>query len=276
MQASRVAFKGAGRSVDAFLALPEARGQRRAAVIVIHEIWGLVPHVEDIAQRFAREGYVALAPDLYTGELKDAMAPQNIMAGMLFLRQAPPEVQRDPAKMGDLIARRSPEEQRALHTLIRVMSPEQRQAFGSDLLGASRYLRGRNDVDPDRVGSVGFCMGGGLSALLAVLDPMLRACVVFYGENPPLGRVPAIRASVLGLYGGTDRRITDTVPELADAMRRSHKSFEYHVYPEAGHAFFNDTRKETYQAEAAADAWQKVVGFFGRELGPVRPAAPVN
>lgn len=274
MPASRVSFEGAGRPVDGFLALPEGRGPPRPAVIVIHEIWGLIPHIESVAERLAREGYIALAPDLYTGELKEAMSPQNIMSGMMFLRQAPPEVQRDPAKIGELIARRTPEEQRALRTLMRVTSPEQRQAFGHDLFGAARYLRSREDVDPERVGSVGFCMGGSLSALLAVLDPMLRACIVFYGENPPLARVPAIRAPLLGLYGATDRRITDGVPELADAMRRAHKSFEYHVYPGAGHAFFNDTRKETYQPEAATDAWRRVLEFFGRELGPARPAAP--
>ena len=266
METSRVSFPAAGRPVDAYLARPGAGGARRPAIVVVHEIWGLVPHIEDVARRFADRGYVALAPDLYTGELREAMAPSNIRVGMLFLRQAPPEVQRDPAKMGKLLEERTPEERKALGALMRVMSPEQRRAFGSDLVAATRYLRDRPDVDPDRIGSVGFCMGGGLSGLLAVLDPMLRACGFFYGENAPLDRVSEIRAPVLGLYGGTDARITTTVPELEVAMQRAGRPFEYRIYPPAGHAFFNDGRKETYHADAAADAWQRVLSFFGREL----------
>lgn len=271
METSRVSFDGASRAIDAYLARPAAGGPPRPAVVVVHEIWGVVPHIEEVARRFAERGYVALAPDLYTGELREAMAPSSIMAGMAFLRQAPPEVQRDPAKLGDLIAERTPAEQKALRALMRVRSPEQRRAFGIDLLAATRYLRRRGDVDPDRIGSVGFCMGGGLSALLAVLDPKLRACVIFYGENPPLDRVAEIRAPILGLYGGTDARITDTVPEFEAAMRKAGRPFEHRIYPGAGHAFFNDGRKETYHAEAAADAWQRTLSFFGRELGPVPP-----
>ena len=273
MDTSRVSFDSAGRPIDAYLARPATGGPRRPAVVVVHEIWGVVPHIEDVARRFAERGYVVLAPDLYTGELREAMAPSNIMAGMAFLRQAPPDVQRDPAKLGDLISQRTPAEQKALRALMRVRSPEQRQAFGVDLLAATQYLRGRDDVEPDRIGAVGFCMGGGLAALLAVLDRKLRACVIFYGENPPLDRVAEIRASVLGLYGGTDARITDTIPELEAAMRKAGRPFEHRIYPGAGHAFFNDGRKETYHAEAAADAWQRTLDFFGRELGSVAPAA---
>ena len=268
METSRVSFEAVGRSLDAYLARPAAEGTRRPAIVVVHEIWGLVPHIEDVARRFADQGYVALAPDLYTGELREAMAPSNIRTGMLFLRQAPPEVQRDPAKMDELLSQRTPEERKALGALMRVMAPEQRRAFGSDLVAATRYLRDRPDVDPDRIGSVGFCMGGGLSGLLAVLDPKLRACVIFYGENPPLDRVSEIQAPVLGLYGGTDARITDNVPELEMAMHRAGRAFEYRIYPHAGHAFFNDGRKETYHADAAADAWQRTLSFFGRELTP--------
>ena len=271
METARVRFEGANRPIDAYLALPGAGDLRRPAVIVVHEIWGAVPHIEEVARRFAEQGYVALAPDLYTGALREAMAPSNIMTGMMLLRRAPPEVQRDPARAEELLSGRAAEEQRALRALMRVRSSEQRQEFGEDLVAATRYLRGRRDVDPDRIGSVGFCMGGGLSALLAVLDPKLRACVILYGESPPLDRVPEIRAPVLGLYGGTDARITDTVPALESAMRTAGRSFEHHIYPGAGHAFFNDTREETYHAEAAADAWLRMLRFFGRELGPGPP-----
>lgn len=260
-----VVFRGQERPVEALLVRPEEAG-RHPALILVHEIWGLDDHIRDVARRFAAEGYVTLAPDLYTGPLREAMQPEKIRAGMEFLRQAPPEVQRDPALLRERLAGMPPERARALETLMDVMSPGRRDAFARDLLGAVAYLRARPEVDPERLGSLGFCMGGGLSARLATLSPDLRACVVFYGENPPLEAVPAIRAAVLGLYGGEDARITETVPELARAMAEAGKRFTYHVYPGARHAFFNDTRP-TYDAAAAAYAWRRVLDFLGAELG---------
>ena len=272
MQASRVSFESAGRTIEGYLASPGRAGIRRPAIVIVHEIWGLLPHIEDVARRFAGQGYVAFAPDLYTGELREAMAPSNILAGMQYLRQAPPEMQRDPAKMEALLSQRPPAEQKALRALLRVRSAGQREEFARDLVAATRYLRARPDIDPERIGAVGFCMGGGLSGLLAVRDPGLRACVIFYGENPPLDRVSEIRAHVLGLYGATDARITDTVPALEAAMQRAGRSFEHHIYPGTGHAFFNDGRPETYRADAAADAWRRTLEFLGREL----TAAPTD
>ncbi len=260
-----VRFPGEGREVEAVLTIPEAR-QPLPAVVIVHEIWGLSPHIRDVAGRLARRGYVALAPDLYTGELREAMKPENIGAGMQLLRQAPPEVQRDPSKLGPLLAERTPAEQEAVRTLVRVMSPRQQRDFAGDLLGSTRYLRRRSEVDGSRVAAVGFCMGGGLVALLATLDSELRAAVVFYGANPPLEDVPKIRASVLGLYGGEDHRVTDTVPELEDAMRKAGGRFEQHVYPGAMHAFFNDTRPQVYHQASAQDAWERLTDFLDREL----------
>ena len=263
----QVTLVGDGRPLNGFVAAPAGRGPF-PALVVIHEIWGLDDHIRDVTRRFAAAGYLALAPDLYTGELAEAMSPANIMAGMQFLRQAPPEVQRDPRVLQERIGDLDPAERRALLTLMRVMSPEQRSAFAHDLVGAVGYLGGRPDVAASRLGSLGFCMGGGLSAHLATMSPQLRACVIFYGDSPPLDAVGHIRAAVLGLYGGEDRRITDTVPALAAALAAAKVPFAYHVYPGARHAFFNDSRPATYDAAAAADAWQRVLDFLGRELGP--------
>jgi carboxymethylenebutenolidase len=89
-----------------------------------------------------------------------------------------------------------------------------------------------------------------------------EAWITFEGEeNPPLEQVPDIDASVLGLYGGDDPRITDNVPKFVEAMEKSGKKFSYHVYPDAPHAFFNDTRPN-YRSEVAQDAWQRVLTFF--------------
>ncbi len=263
--AEEVRFSGDGRPVDALLVRPSTAGPH-PALVLIHEIWGLDGHIRDVAGRFAAQGYVTLAPDLYTGPLREAMRPENIVAGMQLLRQAPPEVQRDPSRLRERLAELPEETRRAVGTLMEVMSPARRESFARDLVGAVGYLRGRPEVDPGRVGSLGFCMGGGLSARLTTLSPELRASVIFYGENPPLDAVPAIRAAVLGLYGGEDRRITDTVPDLVRAMAEAGRRFEHHIYPGAQHAFFNDTRAATYHAEAARDAWQRVLAFLGAEL----------
>lgn len=283
----QVSFQADGRWIEAFVARPRPTGPKRSimksgerqievllapqavplpSVVVVHEIWGLTDHIRDVARRFAAEGYLALAPDLYTGELRAAMTPSNIMAGMQFLRQAPPEVQRDPRLLRNRLGEFTPEQRRALTTLMDVMSPQRRDAFARDLVMALSYLASRPDADTTRVGSVGFCMGGGISGQLATLSPTLRACVIFYGENPPLDAVGNIRAPVLGLYGGEDHRITDTVPALAASMAAAGKTFDHHVYPGAQHAFFNDTRPATYNPEAAHDAWRRVLDFFHREL----------
>ena len=117
------------------------------------------------------------------------------------------------------------------------------------------------------MGSVGFCMGGGLSTLLACSDPELSAAAVFYGMPPSEERLQALVCPLLGFYGGADPRVTDTVPAMAKAIAEAGGSFEYHVYPGAPHAFFNDTRP-AYRIEAARDAWARVLGFFARHLTP--------
>ncbi len=260
LDAQMVSFPGGGRNLDGYLALPDADGPH-PAIIVIHEIWGLDEHIKDVARRFAEQGYVALAPDLYTGEWRDAMRPENITAGMMFLRQAPADVQRDPAKMMETLSTRSPEEQKALKTLMQIMSPEQRGTFAAELGGAVQYLRERGEVSAEQVASLGFCMGGGLAIRVATLVPELWKTVIFYGDNPPLEQVPAIQARVFGIYGGQDRRITDSVPDFQRAMEAASKPFTYKVYGGAQHAFFNDTRP-MYSPDAAADAWREVLSFL--------------
>jgi carboxymethylenebutenolidase len=260
---SRVTFMGGDREIEGYLVLPE--GEALPGIVLIQEIWGLDEHIEDVARRFAAEGYATLAPDLYTGVRSEVMTAERIAAGMAFLRGASQEVQRDPKKLESALADKLQEERDATRILATAMSPEGRLRFAVDLLGAVEYLRGRPEVDEGRIGSIGFCMGGALSGLLATLSPELRAAVIFYGNNPPPGRVPDIQARVLGIYGGEDARITGGVPELEAAMREAGKSFEYNVYPGPPHAFFNDTRPN-YREEAARDAWERVLAFFDETL----------
>lgn len=251
-------FAGDQRSVDAYLTLPATGAPPFPAIIVIHEIWGLDEHIRDVADRFAAEGFAAFAPDLYSGELRAVMRPEAIMAAMSRLRSAPPEVQRDPSRLeGEL----SVDERPGVAALMRVMSPGQRESFARDLVAAVEFLRRDPRLDRDRVSSLGFCMGGGLSARLATLAPQLWRCVIFYGESPPLDDVAKINAAVLGLYGGDDPRVTDGVPAFRQAMEEARKRFQSHVYPGAPHAFFND-RRATYREDPARDAWTRVLDFL--------------
>jgi carboxymethylenebutenolidase len=262
---SRITFEGRDRDLEGYLALPDGAGERLPAVVVIQEIWGLDEHIEDVARRFAAEGYAALAPDLYTGEWREVMSNERIAAGIAFLRNASQEVQRDPEKLESALADKSQEERDATKMLATAMSPEGRLRFAVDTLGAVEYLKKRPEVDENRIGSIGFCMGGAISGLLATLSPELRAAVIFYGQSPPPERISGIEARVLGIYGGEDPRITGGVPEFAGAMKEAGKSFEHHVYPEAPHAFFNDTRPN-YREDAARDAWRRVLEFFEENL----------
>jgi carboxymethylenebutenolidase len=258
-----VSVEGDGRKIDCYVALPDtSAGQgRRPAVIVIHEIFGPDAHMRHVCQRFARLGYVAAAPDLFTGELHTLLTPANVALASQAFAQAPPDLRRDPTKLAAFAATQPPERRPVLEAFGRISQPSVQEGFSRDLRGVATFLRGLPEVDPTRLASVGFCFGGAMSARFATVEPELRAAVIFYGQNPPLDAVPRIGARVLGLYGGEDPGISQTVPDFAEAMQAAGKSFEYHVYPGARHAFFNDTRPN-YQPESAADAWNRVVAFY--------------
>jgi carboxymethylenebutenolidase len=255
--------------MESFLAFPPDRTIRHPAVIVIHEIFGADAHIRDVAGRFAAEGYVAAAPDLFPNGVKAVLTPTNIALAMKSLSQAPSDLRRDPSKFAAFAAAQPPEQRPALEAFAKVTSPTTQEGFARKLLALATHLRSLPEVDAARIGAVGFCFGGSMAARLATLDPELRAAVVFYGQNPPLEDVPRIRAAVLGLYGELDPGLTGTVPLLTEAMARSDRSFRSHVYPGAKHAFFNDTRPSNYHAESAADAWKRTLEFFSQNLGAV-------
>jgi len=264
----KVQVPGAARDLEAWLALPAGPAERHPAVVVIHEIFGPDAHIQDVAGRFAREGYVALAPNLFTGDLQKVLTPPAVALAMKSLADAPLDLRRDPSKFAAFAAAQPVERRPVLAALGKVSQPEVQAGFAKDLLATARFLRLHPSVDPRYVGSVGFCFGGAMSARLATVDPDLRAAVIFYGQNPPLSDVPNVRAAVLGLYGEEDPGITASVPQFAEAMRAAGKSFDYHVYPGAKHAFFNDARPN-YQPDAARDAWNRVLGFYRQHLtGP--------
>jgi len=220
----RVTFKANGRTADGYLAGPKGNGP---GIIVIQEWWGLVPHIESIADRFADEGFCALAPDLFHGE--KATSPDQAGKLMMSLRI---------------------------------------DEAAKDLAGAIDYLQAQPGVTSSKVGTVGFCMGGALSLFAASQNPEVGACVVFYGGHPNVRPdIPKLQAPVLGIWAGKDGFVTpEVVGELDKQLSAAGKPHEFHTYPAAQHAFFNDTRPEVYDPAAAADAWSKTLAFFRREL----------
>ena len=226
MAGQMVEFRSNGGTAAGYLATPE--GGRGPGVIVLQEWWGLVPHIKDVADRFAREGFVALAPDLFHGER--ATSPDE--AGKLMM----------------------------------ALNIEQAE---KDLRGAVEYLSGHEATAGDAVGTVGFCMGGVLSLFAASKNERVGACVVFYGIHPKVEPdLDALRAPVLGLYAERDQFVPPAaVRELEAQLKERGKAVEMHIYPGTDHAFFNDTRPEVYDPEAAADAWRRTVAFLRQHLG---------
>ncbi len=220
-----VQFPFAGGTTGGYLSEP--KNGSGPGVVVIQEWWGLVDHIKDVCDRFAAEGFVALAPDLYHG--KSAKSPDE--AGKLMMAMRIDEAERD--------------------------------------LGAAvDYLSTLDSTASKKAGVVGFCMGGALALYTATKNPKVGACVVFYGGHPKVKPdLPNLNAPVLGLYAEKDGFVT---PELARDLERQlkdlGKQIEVKIYKGADHAFFNDTRPEVYNAEAATDAWQRTVEFLRQHL----------
>ena len=229
IQTSIIKFPGGELSKETigFLARPDRYGEY-PAVIVIHEIWGLVDHMKDVARRFASEGYVTLAVDLFDGE-----TVSNLEKGYLLKQKYSEE-----------------------------------KILG-DLNGAFRYLKKNEMVNPKRIGCIGFCMGGGLSLLLACHNKELAAAVVFYGRNPsPINQVKDVSCPILGNYAGADMAITEKDVELLrQTLAKYGKTYDLKVYPEMPHAFFNDAQASYREAEAK-DAWERTLSFYRKYLGP--------
>lgn len=137
----------------------------------------------------------------------------------------------------------------------------------ADLNGAHVYLKTLNNVDPKRIGSLGFCMGGGLALLLACKNPEIATAVVFYGRNPtPLDLVKNLQGPVLGNYAGADMAIKEAdINLLKEALTKYGKTFDIKTYTGPPHGFFNDTR-ENYRPEAAKDAWKRTLKFNSKYL----------
>jgi carboxymethylenebutenolidase len=261
-------YEGEEGQVQAYLSRPDT-DQPRPAVIVIHEIFGLTDHTKDVANRFAQQGYVALAPHLFSRpSLVNDLTPANIGEAMRFNFSLPRERMADSAFVQQELDKLPAESRQKIQKVRKIMfgGGLPSESLVKDLVRARHYLAAQNFVLAEKIASIGFCFGGGMAINLACETP-LAACVVFYGNNPdPIERVQNIAGPVLGVYGAEDQRVNSHLDELVRSMAQYKKDFEMRIYPGAGHAFFNDTSPATYREQPAHQAWEQVLHFYQRAL----------
>ena len=225
MAGHMVEFASNGGTTSGYLAIPDA--SKGPGVIVIQEWWGLVPHIKDVCDRFAAEGFAALAPDLYHG--KSTTSPDE--AGKLMMALRIDEAEKDLSG--------------AITFLLdhEATAGEKAGTVGFCMGGAlSLYTATKNP-------QVGACV------------------VFYGGHPNVHPDLPKLNAPVLGLYAGRDGFVTpERVHELEDSLKELGKPAEIHLYPDVDHGFFNDTRLTVYNESAALDAWQRVLKFFSQHL----------
>jgi len=225
IQAEYVKYPGTTGEVRAYLARPK-EGGKRPGVIVIQEIYGLVPHIEDVARRVALEGFLGLAPD--------ALSPLG----------GTPE---DPNKAREL------------------MGKLDSQSTVQNYVAAVKYLK-THPASTGKVGVVGFCWGGGMANQVAVNSTDVSAVVPYYGAQPASEDVPKIKASLLLHYAGVDERINKGIPAYEEALKKASIDYKIYMYEGAQHAFNNDTNPSRYHKEAAQLAWQRTISFLKEKL----------
>ncbi|HEX2048763.1 MAG TPA: dienelactone hydrolase family protein [Acidimicrobiales bacterium] len=226
----RVGFPSNGGTGGGYLA-PASEGAG-LGVVVIHEWWGLVDHIVDVCDRFSVEGFTALAPDLYHGKTVPNREPDEAAKAEMAL---------------DL------------------------ERAGRDLSGAVDFVQAHSAVRGHGVGVVGFCMGGGLALWLATMRPdAVRAVVPFYGIAPKGAEPewPALTAAVEGHFAEHDDLADpEAVAAFEQQLRDLGKDVRVFTYPGTGRGFFNDTRPEAYDDDAARQAWVRILEFLRAKLG---------
>ena len=212
--------------MKAFLAHPKKEG-KFPAVVVIHENRGLQPHIQDVAKRFAKEGFLAVAPD---GLTPVGGTPDNDQT---------------------LAAER-----------IRELNADDTV---DNYVAAVKYLK-THPRSTGKVGCTGFCWGGAMTNQVAVNASELDAAVPYYGRTPATEDVAKIKAPIMAHYAGNDPGINAGIPAFEEELKKQNKEYQIFIYDGAGHAFNNDSNPERYNAEAAKLAWGRTVSFFKEKL----------
>ena len=225
---SSVAYPGEKIEMRGFFVRPPGETPR-PAVVILHEWWGLNDHIKDIARRFAREGFVALAPDLYSRHGHKVTADAQEAA--------------------------------------KLMESLQSQLVLKDTNATTRWLTQQPFVDPLKLGAVGFCIGGTFALTMASHNSDIKAAVPFYGQVPPTDSLKYLVAPILYIHGGADTWIVKREAErLQQGLHQYGRPGEVVSYPNCPHAFFNDTRPDVYRPDEAQDAWKRTLAFLRQRL----------
>jgi carboxymethylenebutenolidase len=227
-----IALPGSDGKLRTWVSYPE-RKDEAPVVIVIHEIFGLTDWVRGVADQLAAEGFVAVAPDLLSGKGPGGGGTESFE--------------------GDKV-----------RAAIQGLSAAEVEAR----LNAVRDWAIALPSTTDKTATIGFCWGGGTSFTYATRQPALNAAIVYYGTAPKDSKsFDAIKAPVLGLYGGDDARVTSTVDPTAAAMKAAGKSFTHHTYDGAGHGFLRQqTARDGKNQSAAESAWKETIAFLKSQL----------
>jgi carboxymethylenebutenolidase len=221
-----ITYPGPKMEIRGFLAHPQSEG-KFPAVVVLHENRGLQPHIQDVAKRFAKEGFLAMAPDALTPV---GGTPEN-----------------DQAQATERI--------RSLDNDDTVQN----------LVAAVKYLK-THPRSTGKVGCTGFSWGGAMTGQVAVSSPDLDAAVPYYGRQPATEDVAKIQAPIMAHYAENDPGINAGIAAFEDELKKQNKDYQIFIYPGTAHAFNNDTNPDRYNAEAAKLAWSRTVSFFKEKL----------
>jgi carboxymethylenebutenolidase len=223
-----VKVAGSNQPVKTFVVYPERR-DKAPVVIVIHEIFGLSDWVRGVADQFAREGFIAVAPDLVSGKGPAGGGTESV---------AGPD---DVVKL--------------------VMALPREEV--NQRLDAVREYALKLPSASGKSATVGYCWGGSTSFAYATVQPALNAAVVYYGTPPDTSALAAIKAPILGLYGGDDARVTSTVEGTKTEMQKLGRPFEAEIYPGAGHGFLRQQEgRDGANYKATKAAWPKTIAFL--------------
>jgi carboxymethylenebutenolidase len=225
MKTETLEFSTGKGDTTAYVAMPAKKTDDTKAVLIIQEWWGLNDHIKDIAGRYAKEGFIAIAPDLYHGTVtKDKEEAAKLMENL--------------------------EIEDGLDTINNAI------IAAEEKYGIAKF------------GITGFCMGGTYALQAACKLEGINAAAPFYGDVPDDFTLRGLKCPVLFISGTKDQWINpEKVAELEGIAKSNSLPVESVKY-EADHAFFNDTRPEVFDEEAAKDAWMKVIEFFNKELAP--------
>jgi carboxymethylenebutenolidase len=220
-----------------YVARPEGN-QALPGIIVIQEIFGVNDHIQEVTRKYAEEGFVAAAPEIFH-RFEEKEAPYTEMQKGFALRQ----------RLSD-------------------------DMVMDDVNATYDLLDKRSDVQDGQIGIVGFCYGGRVAYLAVTRNPNIKAAASFYGggiaadaADAPVNATANIKSPIILFFGEKDQSIPmDQVRKIEDTLKKENKQHEVHTYAEAGHGFSCDHRPAHFNADAAKDAFGKAVGWFKRHL----------